>query len=671
MGCSSLKPLFIKHTTMSKTLFLLALLSIGLVLPADAQSWKKVRKSGDELFLQGKYAEAAAQYEEAFKKKPKQKDLAFKAGDIYFNIKDYRKAAEMLQHVKDESTKYPMAGLKYARSLKQDGRYEDARREFQAYIDKYSGSDRAIVEEIVRVEIAGCLLAKELPSMANRDAEILYPGRGVNTEAHEFAPIPFSNDVLYFSSTAGGKARILRAARQGREWGKAGAPEAFPVIPNDHYCNGALSADGNRFFFTICRGEETWGPLTTRCEIYLIKRQGGVWSQPIRLPEYINMARVTTTQPSLATIDGQEFLFFASNREGGRGGMDIWFVTRDLAADDVDFSFPVNLGPSINTAGDEITPFYDAGSGVLYFASNGHPSIGGFDVFKSKGMETIWSAPENIGLPFNSPADDFYYVLNSDGNAGFFSSNRVFGGAKNNTRDEDIFEFTIGGRKLMVKGTAYDKDSGAPLDNITVSLYQILPGGVENLLLIRDFSQGAYTFEILPGRMFKVEVKSEGYQAAAYEFTSNDPSTTTYGRPIYLDKIVMKPAEPPLKPQMPDKKPGEPLPGPENYTARGIGPDDNLEYSSSAPRLSGIYYKVQLAAVQKYDSNNSSVRKVKNLAQRVDTEYITDQKLTRIMLADFLNRDDAFRVMAQVQKRGFPNAFVVRYEEGSRWGKER
>ncbi|MBX2927171.1 MAG: tetratricopeptide repeat protein [Saprospiraceae bacterium] len=650
---------------MSKTLFFLTL-AMCFAHSIDAQNWKKSRKSGDELYQQGQYAQAAVEFEQAFKKKPKNKDLAFKTAESFYIIKDYRKAAEYFQYIKDDNVKYPMSGLKYARSLKQDGRYEDAKREFQAYLDKYTGADRAIMEEIIRVEIAGCDLAKELPGRANREAEVMLLSRGVNTDATEFAPIPFSNDVLYFSSTAGNKARIFRSQRQGKEWSKAGAPEAFPVIPNDHYCNGTLSADGQRFYFTICRGDESWGTLTTRCEIFLIKRQGGVWSQPTRLPDYINMDKVTATHPTVTELAGQEFLFFASNREGGRGGMDLWFVSRDLAADDTDFSFPVNLGPTVNTAGDEMTPFYDANSGVLYFASNGHPSIGGLDVFKSKGMETIWATPENIGLPFNSPADDLYYILNADGNAGFFVSNRAFGGQKNNTRDEDIFEFTIGGRRLMVKGTTYDRDSGAPLGEIIASLYQVLPGNVENLLLVKDFNDGNYSFEILPGRTFKIEIQSTGYQSASYEFASTDPAITTYGRPVYMDKMVVEPpVEVPADPNPVDKFTDN-----EVYTVIGIGPDDQLEYTSSAPRSTGIYYKVQLAALQKYDPGHSGLKRVSSLAGRMDTEYIPSQNLTRVMLADFTNKEEAFKVMEQVQKRDFPGAFVVRYENGLRYGKE-
>ena len=142
----------------------------------------------------------------------------------------------------------------------------------------------------------------------------------------------------------------------------------------------------------------------------MIKKSGNAWSQPERLPDYINMKGVTATHPFPVHIGGQEFLYFASSRTGGRGGMDIWYVTRDLGIDNNDFTFPVNLGPSVNTLGDEITPYYDQTEGALYFASNGLISIGGFDVFSSRGTEVNWSVPENVGLPYNSSADDYFFI---------------------------------------------------------------------------------------------------------------------------------------------------------------------------------------------------------------------------------------------------------------------
>ena len=106
------------------------------------------------------------------------------------------------------------------------------------------------------------------------------------------------------------------------------------------------------------------------------------------------------------------------------------------------------------------------------------------------------------------------------------------------------------------------------------------------------------------------------------------------------------------------------------YTLRGIGPDDNLEYTSSAPRISGLYYKVQLVALEKYKPSSRAFDKVKSLAGSLDTEFVTDQRLTRVMLANFFTAEEAFSALAQVQRKGFPDAFVVRYENGTRWGKE-
>jgi hypothetical protein len=646
---------------MSKTTLLL-MLAVFSAQVLTAQNWKKSRKTGDELYEQGKYVEAAAQFEEAFKKKPKNKDLAYKAAQTYHTIRDYRKAAEYFNYIKDDNTQYPMSGLKYAGALKQDGRYEEAKRAFQNYLDKYSGTDKALMQQLVNREIAGCELGKELSAKTNKETEIYHLGRGVNTEMNEFAPVRIREETIFYSS-ASGRARILKSALQGKEWSKGANPDGFPDIKNDHYCNGSLSEDGNRFYFNICRGRETWGPLTARCEIYVIKKEGNGWSDPKQLPEYINMSRVTATQPAVATLNGIEYLFFSSNREGGKGGMDIWYVSRELTSGDTDFSFPVNLGDGINTPGDEMTPFYDVNAGKLYFASSGHPTVGGLDIFSSRGMETTWGTAENLGFPINSPADDYYFSLQSDGYSGLLSSNRAFGSQKKNTHDEDIFEFKIGGRRLMVKATAYDRESGAPLPGAQVSLYQVLPGNVTNLLLVKDFPDGAYTFEILPGRTFKIVIQSPGYESVSYEFSSTDPSTNMFGKAMYLDKIRVTP--PPVT--IPS---GAVMPGDSPYTLRGIGPDDNLEYTGSAPRLSGQYFKVQIIALEKYKPGSRAYDKVKSLAESLETEFIAAQGLTRVMLANFFTAEAAYKVMEQVKKKGFPDAFVVRYEDGTRWGKE-
>ncbi len=664
---------------MNKTIALLTLTCL-LATGLQAQTWRKLSSTADEQLKQGNYAQAAENYEKAWQKKQKKKELIFNAGEAYYMIKDYRKAAEAYQHVKDENDKFPLVGLKYARSLKQDGQYEKAKMEFKKFIDSYAGEGKSVLEEIVQTEIKGCELGLDLPSRADRSIEMSFAGANVNSEAAEFAPFPMSDDLLYFSSAQGGRARIYNAQKQGKSWTKASIPANFPVIQNGHYGNGSLTPDGERFYFTICNADQAWNDLNTRCEIFVIKRTDSGWSSPERLPDYVNMNGMTATHPYASHEGGQEVLYFASNREGGRGGMDLWYVTRDLGGDDNDFTFPVNLGASVNTLGDEVTPFFDAEEGMLYFASNGHASIGGFDIFKSRGSESNWVKPENAGLPINSSADDLFFVKSKSGFGGFLVSNRVFGSDKTNTRNADIFEFTIGGRRITLKANVYDKTNGEPLKDVNVYLYQVFDDGTENLLINKSFASGAYLFELLPNRTFRVEATRDGYLSGTYQFSTNDPQTYTYGQPLTLDKLDVTPD----KPTVPDTgtagtvkpKPGgkpvvsEPgIPG-DVYTARGISDKDNLEYTTSAPKHPGMYYKIQLAALKNYDAGSSKFEDVKALG-RLDTEKLKGgNKLTRVLLGDYFTADDAKNMLRDVRNRkGFENAFIVQYQDGARFGK--
>ncbi len=663
---------------------ILILLGISIFGQLSAQSWRKLSKEADDLLKQGKYEEAAANYEQAWQKKQGKKDLIYKAGEAYYIIRDYRKAAEAYQHVKDENNNYPLVGLKYARSLKQDGQYDKAIEAFQSFGDNYTGDGKAILQDVINTEIKGAELGMALPAQADRSIEVLYPGSEINSDAAEFAPFPVGAEQIYFSSSMGGKARVYSSRKIGDSWTKAGTPGNFPIISQGQYANATITQDGERMYFTICSNDNYWDDLNTRCEIFVTKREGTTWSQPERLPDYINMKGVTATHPFAVQQNGQEILYFASNRDGGRGGMDIWYAARDMGTDNNDFTFPINLGATINTLGDEITPFYSMDQGALYFASNGLVSIGGFDIFKSRGEETTWSPAENAGMPINSPADDYFYIKNPNGASAFVVSNRVFGGEKNNTTDTDIFELQMGGKRISLKGNAYDQESGGLLNNITVSLYQIFDDGSDNLLISKDFASGSYNFELLPNRSFRVEISRDGYQAGSYQFVTDDPNTFTYGQPVFLAKgmddepMVMEPVDPGTPPVNPNRNPTNtrPTTSPEpplsepgvTYTARGTSAKDNLEYVTSAPQHRGVYYKIQIAAVKTFDPNNSKYAAISSIG-RFDTEEIPSRGLTRVLVAEFFSQEDAESALQSIQNSGFSNAYLVKYEDGNRYGR--
>lgn len=663
---------------MTRKLILLIVLSVGFTSLASAQSWRKLKKEAEQAYEEGQLAEAADKYEQAWRKKRKKEDLIYQAGELYYQLRDYRKAAEAYRTIKEKNDEYPLVGLKHARCLKQDGQYDRAINEFESFMQGYTGDGRDILEEIIQNEIAGCRLGMEAPAQADRDMEMLLPGNGVNSDKDEFAPYPVSDNELYYSSTIGDRARIYTSRREGSTWSKGEPPRNFPVIQTGHFCNGAMAPDGSRLYFTVCSNTSgPWNDVKTRCEIFVTKRVGAVWSQPERLPDYINMDGVTATHPFPVHQRGQEILFFASNREGGRGGMDLWYASRDLGADNIDFSFPVNLGPVVNTLGDEITPYYNMEDQTLYFSSNGHISMGGFDVFSAIGDEVSWSQPDNLGMPVNSSADDYFYILNPSRTGGFLTSNRVFAGQKTSTTHEDVFEFAAGGRRVMVKGNVYDRQSGEPINDITVTLYQVFDDGRETELITRAFSDGKYSYEILPNRNFRVEVKAYGYEPGSYRFSSEDMNTFTYGQPIFLEVegVAVTPApdptypDEPVQPAEPAPSTGEPVtgaPAGAPYTARGRGPNDTFEYQTTAPRHQGTYYKIQLAAVGSYNPERFS--NVANLG-RVDTELILARGLTRVLLADFFSLAEARSALQQVKNKGYSGAYIVEYIDGERYSR--
>ncbi|MCB0633716.1 MAG: hypothetical protein R2824_10890 [Saprospiraceae bacterium] len=677
----------------------ITLLFVGILtgLSAQSMSWKKHKKLAEDQMEQGEYYEAAQNFQAAWEQKPKKTELIYQAAEAYYLVNDYRAAAAAYQHVADRKDLDPLIGLKYARSLKQDGQYDKAIEVFGQVADNYTGQDKAILDEIIQMEIQGAEMAGQLAARQDRNMELIYPGSSINSDDDDFAPYPITPDMLYFSSSKGGKARIYSSQRQGRSWSQADIPANFPVIQNGQYANGTLSPTGDRFYFTICNDSRTWDPLKTRCELFVIKRNGTNWTEPTRLPDYINMEGVTSTMPHVVHVGGREILYYSSNREGGRGGMDIWYVVRDLGRNDDDFTFPVNLGPVVNTLGEEITPYYDQEEGTLYFASNGHPSIGGFDIFRSLGEEVNWTIPENAGLPVNSGSNDYGFIINRDHTGGFLVSNRPFGGEKNNTRNSDIFEFTIGGDRITLRGNVYDKENGELLNNISVSLYQKFDDKTENLLITKDFQNGSYLFELLPDRSFRVEVNRSGYASAEYSFITNDPNTLTYGQPIFMTTgdPIMRPEPPVQRPPVANNPPIsrgdnmnntdfgnnnpdlEETPEPpvmlnnsgDVYTARGTSAKDNLEYTSSAPQHSGTYYKIQLVALGNFDPTSSKLDEVRNIGE-VQTEEIVGRGLTRVLLADFFSEDDAIAALNNV--RGvFSSAYIVKYENGIRYGRVR
>lgn len=426
----------------SKPVWSLIWVVLGFLLPfsVGAQPVSNLLKNAEQAARSGQVLAAAELWERAGRLKNADPVLLHRAAEAYAEVRDYHRASNAYR-VAMSDKRFPLAGFKYARSLKQQARYGEAIPAFESFLEQYRGDQKALTFAVGENEIAGCLLAR---SLASGLATIVHLSDSINTREHEFAAIPFSDNLLYHSRSAKDRSVLLRALRKNAEWGRAVEAGGLPAAVSANFMNGCFSRDGSRFFYANCaEGSPVAGGSSVRkkdCALYCLQRTDEGWQQPERLPAYINLEGSTAMFPQVAQGNGQEYLFFSSDRAGGLGGLDIYWCQRPLDSEALDFSFPQNLGIGINTGADELTPFYDADAETLWFSSMGHPSLGGYDVFKTERVGSRWTKPENAGIPINSPADDYFFVLKKTGEGAFLSSNRRLESKKNETTDDDLFE---------------------------------------------------------------------------------------------------------------------------------------------------------------------------------------------------------------------------------------
>ncbi len=660
---------------------------------AQDTNWRKLTKSAEEKYKQGRYADAADMFMKAYKLK-KRNDLLYSAGESYYRQRDYRKAARIFRKLRKDDN-FQIAALQLGRCLKQDGQYKDAEKAFSNFIASYKGKDNKKLSAIVEREIEGCDLGLKELDKDDQDITLEMLSESINTIASEFAPVPFTDDVLYFSSTMEvDKARIFRSQRKAGNWSEAINPK-FPNMPAGHFCNGSFSPDSRRFYFTICKENRSWNGPYAECDIYVTRRDGSNWLAPEKLRDYVKMDGSTATHPFVAHHKGQEVLYYATNRKGGQGGLDIWYTTRDLNSDALDYSLPQNAGSQINTPGDEVTPYYDAEEEVLYFSSNGHVQIGGYDIFRSRGSKEHWSNLQRLSGVYNSSYDDYYFVPPSSTHSGYLVSNRLFGLEKISTTQDDIFTFYTPQQSLAIGGKVFNNTNKNLLTDAEVTLYEVR--GLDNKRLLNSLytPDGHYAFKLIPQKKYVIEASKNGFATASHQFdTYANPSLSDHDFYLSQQDVAIiaslqttnQLANPrPTAPSKKAKNNPTPTAPSSTYTApkqattpprpahdkpglaqrRPANIDANSVRWSYIPKHRGVYFKVQCKAVVEFDPTEPQLTRVAEMG-RLDTEYLLGKGLTRVLLAEFFTLDEAMAAVHKVRNLGFPDAFLVKYIDGRR-----
>lgn len=431
-----------KLPVVTSSLALLCLLLGAGKLPA--QSFPKLEAAANQAFAKGQFAEAASLFEQAARLRQNHAETMAQAAECYYLLRDYAKSAECYALAEPALGKNDLTRLRYGRSLKQAGHPTEAMNVFRQLAATYTAADRETIIAIADLEISGCQLAIDF---AQKQTGIGHAGRvirlsdSLNSLQNELAPIRWSDDVLYFFTKARGRTDLMRSLRSDGQWQPPQLATGLPTAIQSDLGSGTLAPDGRRFYCTRCPEDDPATGVYPPCVLYVTRRLAdGPWGEPERLRDYINLPETTILTPFITCSADREWLFFASNRPGGFGGLDLYSCERPLDADDLDFSFPQNLGPLVNSAGDDLSPYFDPASATLWFSSNGHISMGGLDIFRTQAIAGGWTSPQHLDYPINSEADDLFFVPERAGAGGMLVSNRLFGAAKNSTRHNDLFE---------------------------------------------------------------------------------------------------------------------------------------------------------------------------------------------------------------------------------------
>jgi outer membrane protein OmpA-like peptidoglycan-associated protein len=379
----------------------------------------------------------------------------------------------------------------------------------------------------------------------------------VNSPWDDYAPAVTADGTLFFTSRRPNPKGldygddVYRVNHTGRNWEK---PVYLSETINTPESQGAISisADGRTLFVALCSEPDGFG----KCDIYMAEwnEKGTEWSKVRNLnnPEGKDLrmevrkddfTQINTTywesQPSISP-DGKT-LYFASDRPGGLGGTDIWMSRR---GDDGSWGAPINLGPDVNTKGEERTPSIAFDNRTLYYASDGYPdgkrekAAGGFDIYVTRSMGGgRWREPINLGYPINSDNDDAFIASTLSGDTLYFASNRKggYGGFDLYMMLEPPFPPDA---VVQINGVVTDIETGQPLASTPITIEDYGTG--ETIIRYQSLESGQYTFVIPAGRQYRISAEQKGYIFESEVFSV--PELTTYRR---LNKnIALKPIPP-------------------------------------------------------------------------------------------------------------------------------
>lgn len=482
----------------------LYILLIFILLSACGTPERSIKR-GDAAMAIGEYCEAAAQYKKGYSRIPptdrkRRGEVAYKMGDAFRRYGNTARALGAFRNAARYGQNDTLTQFYIGELLRMQGDYRGAEKAYQTYLDSFPSDERARQMLQSLSEATGI---KERGSAYTVKMETMFSG-----SRSDYAPAYNGDEAttLYFSTTrpavtgsdlsgiTGMKPGDIYMVRKD-EKGKWKSPEPVEGGLNTENDEGAtaFSSDGKTMYLTVCRTDPQYPRMA---EIWTSQRADAGWGKPAALK--ITADTLSSYAHPAPTPDGR-WLYFTSDMPGGYGGTDLWRARMDAHG----VGSIENLGPEINTEGNECFPAFRP-SGELYFSSDGRtPSLGGLDLYRAK-QDTItehWTVV-HLPAPMNSPADDFGITFEGWHNRGYFSSNRSTGG-----RGWDkIYSFSYPEVLQTVKGWVYEQD-GYELPEALV--YIVGNDGTNEKLSVK--SDGSFEMAVTPGVDYLLLATCKGY----------------------------------------------------------------------------------------------------------------------------------------------------------------
>ena len=452
---------------------LLLIITLIIITSPELTAQKRKAERAYSSFSAGEYFVALDQFKDAYSKTKKadknsRSEMVFMIAECYRIINDPKNAEIWYKLAVKSSYSKPDAQYWLAESMKKNGKHQMAIDEFKKY-KQIAPSDARDDQEIRACELA-------LEWLRNPEAYKVDELKDINSRESDFSPAYGRDDfgLIYFTSsrdeatgnkTHGATGQNYTDIFESRMDKKSKWSTPVPVeVINSEFEDGtpSFSSDYKELYFTRC---ETGKREKKGCAVMYSQKTGDKWSDPKNIG--ILPDSVIAAHPSLSP-DGST-LYFVSDISGGYGKKDIWKVTK--ANGGGAWSKPVNLGPDINTPGDEVFP-YIREDGSLYFSSEGLIGMGGLDIFKAKPQPDGSWVVQNMKPPVNSFADDFGITFEKGNERGIFSSTRKEKG------NDDLYSFELPPLKFNVTGLVKDEKTGIAISS---SLVQLIASDGSNL----------------------------------------------------------------------------------------------------------------------------------------------------------------------------------------------